>query len=71
MPGPEEIERLTFYALRYDDSVALRDRKHGPTRGRFDTFGAAADALDAAPNPGLLQIVERTVPAPTVVREVR
>lgn len=57
-----------FYALRYLPSVPLRDRKHAATVGRFETYGEAVDALDLRPAKGLLEIVEREVPAPKVVQ---
>jgi hypothetical protein len=59
----------TFYALRYLDTVPLRDRRHSETVGRFEDFDTAETARNGRRLGDLLEVVEREVPAPKVVPE--
>jgi hypothetical protein len=49
----------TFYALRYLPEVALADRKHEPTIGRWDDFGEADDTRRTRFNGDLMEVVVR------------
>lgn len=48
-----------FYALRYLPHVAVKDRKHEHTLGRFDTWVEADDARVLTPVADVLEVVER------------
>jgi hypothetical protein len=58
----------TFFALRYQATVPVKDRHHGDAVGRYDTYEAAETALQDRRNKNLLEVVERTVPSPPTVK---
>lgn len=48
-----------FHALRYLPTVPLKERKHVPTLGRWDSWLEAEDARLLLPTAGLLEVVPR------------
>lgn len=50
---------MAYYALRYLPEVALKDRKHAPTVGRWPDFGEADDARQYRVNGHLMEVVVR------------
>lgn len=48
-----------FYALRYIPGIPLKDRKHAPTVGRWNTWVDAEDARLERPHPERLEVVQR------------
>ena len=56
----------TFYALRYQHHVPVKDRKHADAVGRYASYEDAETALQTKPNKKLLEVVVRTVPSPPI-----
>lgn len=49
-----------FYVLRYLPGVALKDRPHASTEGRYPSWEAADDARLSLWNGSDLEVLERT-----------